>query len=423
MRLIQAMIPVGKHTEVEAMLKQQDLFYSLLEESSSENFSHVALIPVDTGRVEEIIDLLKENGLKKDGTIVVSEAQAIVSEEFDRQQENQEENDQTDPERIAEEELISKAKGLSRSSTNYLLFTIISAVVATAGLLADSASVVVGSMVIAPLIGPAMAACVGSVINDPELFREGLYSQILGTAVAILSATAFALVTRFHIGAELNLLLFDQVAERVHPGLLSLAVALGAGTAGALALTSGMSAALVGVMIAVALIPPAATVGLGLAYLEPQIATSAFILVVLNLLCINLAALVTLWFKGYRPDSPFEEKLSRFLNVRRALVLFAGVLVITGLLVVTTVQERANRQLEHSVHRFMTQQSHPLHDFEVEYRLSWLSQEPTRVLVRTGPVEEGFPGEFQQYLTEQTGLDLPVLVIEETRREVVPAED
>lgn len=77
-----------------------------------------------------------------------------------------------------------------------MLVTAVSAIVATAGLLPDSPAVVVGSTVIAPLIGPAMAASVGTVVNDPELALRGVKLQTLGGVVAIGAATAFALLIR-----------------------------------------------------------------------------------------------------------------------------------------------------------------------------------------------------------------------------------
>ncbi|MDY6780785.1 MAG: TIGR00341 family protein, partial [Halobacteria archaeon] len=86
----------------------------------------------------------------------------MVSEKFEERSEESDEEDEEEgeSERIARDELRATAEGLSRSTRNYVIFTVISAVVATAGLMTDSASIVVGSMVIAPLIGPAMASSV-----------------------------------------------------------------------------------------------------------------------------------------------------------------------------------------------------------------------------------------------------------------------
>jgi len=97
-----------------------------------------------------------------------------IASKNSRQTDDDEEetNGVAEDDRISREELQTKARNLSRSTTNYIALTLISAIVATAGLLQDSAAVVVGSMVIAPLIGPAMASCVGTVVSDDTLFWE-----------------------------------------------------------------------------------------------------------------------------------------------------------------------------------------------------------------------------------------------------------
>lgn len=258
MRLIQTLVPDGKHDTVVDILEAEDIEFAMTKESSESGFSDIVYIPAESDDVEAIVDKLRDVGVEREGYMVITDVETIVSEQFEEKQDEDEDGGEND--RISRDELRTKARNLSRSTTNYLVLTIISAIVATAGLLQDSAAVVVGSMVIAPLIGPAMASCVGTVINDDNnaLFWEGVRSQAIGLAVAVLSATLFAVAYRFLLAPNLELLLIQQVAERAHPGLLALAIALGAGTAGALSLTSGADEALVGVMIAVALMPPAA---------------------------------------------------------------------------------------------------------------------------------------------------------------------
>jgi uncharacterized hydrophobic protein (TIGR00341 family) len=291
MRLIQTLVPEGKHDVVIEVIEEAEIDYAMTSETSGQGYSDILYIPAESDDVEEILDELRDVGVEREGYMVVTDVETIVSERFEEQNDDEE----ADEERISREELSTKAHNLSRSTPNYIIFTVVSAVVATAGLLEDSAAIVVGSMVIAPLIGPAMASCVGTVVNDNELFWAGIRSQALGIVVAVLSATLFAFSYRLLLVSELDLLLIQQVVERVHPGLLSLAVALGAGIAGALSLTSGADEALVGVMIAVALIPPAASVGLGIGYADPVVAGGAGILVLVNVLSINAAGIITIW--------------------------------------------------------------------------------------------------------------------------------
>ncbi len=372
MRLIQATLVQEDVGPLTKWLEGEEMDYVLLPEEK-EKYSHLLMVPVEDGRVEEVLGKLKGMGVEQEGYLTVSDIEVVVSNKIENQREESEADEQ---QRISREEIVESAHSLSRSKINYFLFTLLSAVVATAGLLMDSASVVVGSMVIAPLIGPAMTSSVGSVVKDDELFRKGVFMQLLGLLAAIGGSAIFALLMRFITAPRLDLILIGQIAERVHPGLLSLAVALAAGVAGALSLTSGASAALVGVMIAVALIPPAATVGLGIAYLEFIIALSAFTLVAVNMLSINLAALVTLWIKGYRPDKFYKKKQAYGLTYRRGVFLLGTIFILSLFLTVTTVQERTHGLIQEQILTVARENELEVVNYRVEFEMSWLFRRP-----------------------------------------------
>jgi uncharacterized hydrophobic protein (TIGR00341 family) len=407
MRHVRVTTPADSRDAVVEVLEEADVEYSVTEETSDREVSDVFTFPVRTDEVEGILDALKDVGVGEEdrGNIVVSEAQAVVSEGFE--EEDEEEDDNGD-ERIARDELKATADSLSRSTSNYVVFTVVSAVVATAGMLQNSAAVVVGSMVIAPLIGPAMASSVGSVLKDDELFRNGVKTQFIGVGVAVASATAFALLARLVVAPELELLLVEQVAERVNPGLLALAIALGAGVAGALSLTSGASAALVGVMIAVALIPPAAAVGLGIAYERVAVAASAGVLVLVNLLSINLAALVVLWAKGYRPEKWYDEKPARRVTQKRVVVLVLAVVVLSAFLVVSTADDRENAAFEEDIEGYVEGLDGEAR-VEFAYETDFFSTTPETVTVYADGVTAG---EVAERVSRATDASVEVVVVQ-----------
>lgn len=329
MRLVQVIIPAGKREAVLDALDEQGIDYVVTEETSGRDFTDVVYFPLPTAAVEPVLADLRDQGLEQAAYTVVLEVQTVVSDRFEELQERFAEEEKSD-DRIAREELKTAAEGLAPNQSTYITMTIVSAVVATAGLLLDSPATVVGSMVIAPLIGPAMSASVGTVLDDREMFRQGVKLQFLGIGIVILSTAmfAFAIKTLNLVPPGLDPTALRQVRQRLSPDFLSLAVALGSGTAGAVSLTTGVSSALVGVMIAVALIPPAATVGIGVAYGLPAVAISSGVLTLVNVLSINLAALVVLWYYGYRPERFFDEDEARAATIKRvsALVLAIAVL-------------------------------------------------------------------------------------------------
>jgi uncharacterized hydrophobic protein (TIGR00341 family) len=347
-RLLHVSVPRGKRDAVVSVLEDEGVDYVLNEETGRSEFTHLATFALPTAAVEPVLERLKEVGVG-DSFTVVTEAASISADGFEELSERYEEEQQED--RISREELSAKAESLASPLPTYLALTVVSTVVATAGLLLDSPATVVGSMVIAPLIGPAMAAAVGTVVDDEELFGRGIRLQVVGMTTVVLSATVFGFAVQMLnlVPPGIDPTNLEQVRERLKPDFLSLAVALGAGTAGAISLTTGVSSAIVGVMIAVALVPPAATVGIGIAFGLPGVALPAAVLAVVNGLSVNLAALLVLWYSGYRPAYFFRHEEARTATVKRAAVLVGLIAVLSLFLGGVTYDTYQNAQVENEI--------------------------------------------------------------------------
>lgn len=331
MRLVQVMIPAGKRAAVVRALEDEGVDYVVTDETSNREYTGVATFPLPKAAVEPVLERLREAGIDERTYTVIVAAETVISRRFEELEAEYAEESDRDEDRISRQELQAKADDLASGMGTYVLMTVISAVIATAGLLLDSPATVVGSMVIAPLIGPAMSAAIGTVVDDEEMFRRGVRMQVLGVAVAVAAATLFAVSLRTLglVPPGLDPLELAEVAERLAPNVLVLAVAIGAGVAGIVSLMTGVSATLVGVMIAVALIPPAAAVGIGIAFGIPRLVLGAGVIVAVNVLSINLAALVMLWYEGYRPERWFREDDARATVVKRVAVLVAAIAVLS----------------------------------------------------------------------------------------------
>ncbi|ELZ41701.1 hypothetical protein C471_05561 [Halorubrum saccharovorum DSM 1137] len=325
------MIPAGKRAAVIRALDDEGVDYVVTDETSGREYTAVATFPLPTAAVEPVLERLREAGIDESTYTVIVAAETVISRRFEALEDEYEEEAEHGSDRISREELQAKADDLASGLRTYVLMTVISAVIATAGLLLDSPATVVGSMVIAPLIGPAMSAAIGTVVDDEEMFRRGVRMQVLGVAVAIAAATLFAFALRWFalVPPGIDPLELAEVSERLAPNVLVLVVAIGAGVAGIVSLMTGVSATLVGVMIAVALIPPAAAVGIGIAFRIPRLVLGAGVIVAVNVLSINLSALVVLWYEGYRPRNWFREDDARAAFLKRAAVLAAAIAVLS----------------------------------------------------------------------------------------------
>ncbi len=204
------------------------------------------------------------------------------------------------PERISREELYEDIKDAARCSRVYLAMVVLSTIVAAIGLYYNSVAIIIGAMVIAPLLGPNMAFALGTALGDFTLLGRAFRTGLAGIG------TVMALSVILGVLLQVNPAAPEMVSREV-VGLGDIVVALASGTAGALAFTTGVSAALIGVMVAVALLPPLVTFGLLMGHGQPALAMSALSFFLINLICVNLAGVATFLVQGIRPANWWEK--------------------------------------------------------------------------------------------------------------------
>ena len=165
----------------------------------------------------------------------------------------------------------------AESSSNYYLLLFLSGTIATLGLLSDSSATVIGAMIVAPLMGPIEGISFAMVMGNRRLLKRACLSLVLGALLTI--ATAAILSNAIGIAS-----LTEQISARTKPTLIDLGVALAAGATGALAKSRrGISDALPGVAIAVALVPPLSVIGIGIAFASPTVFWGSLLLFLTNL--------------------------------------------------------------------------------------------------------------------------------------------
>ena len=222
------------------------------------------------------------------------------------------------PERIGREELYEDIKNGARLSRVYMAMVALSTIVAAIGLYYNSVAIIIGAMVIAPLLGPNVALSFGTTLGDLSLLRHGLLTALAGIAAAMALSVAIGVLLQVNPATP-------EIASRSGVGFGDIAVALASGSAGALAFTTGVSAALIGVMVAVALLPPLVTSGLLLGGGHPVLATGAFSLFLVNLICVNLAGVTTFLLQGIKPTSWWEK--DRAVKATRIAIALSVVLL------------------------------------------------------------------------------------------------
>lgn len=188
-----------------------------------------------------------------------------------------------------------------RPDLRFRLLILFSAAIATLGLMADSAAVVIGSMLVAPLLGPIMAIGEASLGGRP---RQGLLATRALVEGAVASIAIAVLFSEVLMRSGLGVLetVPGEVQARTRPNPLDLGIALAGGAIGAYAVARMRdSAALPGVAIATALMPPLCTVGIGLAIDDRGVWGGALLLFATNLTAIIFSSAAVFWLVGLAP--------------------------------------------------------------------------------------------------------------------------
>lgn len=324
LRLMQVFLPGGPHANLEAVLESHEILGTWLDSRGADRAVVYLLVPVD--QTEPVMDRLEQAYASLNGfRVVLLSTEAVAP----RVKEELAAPPRPEPEtqtfgRVSREELYADVSGSLDVNRVFLGLTVLSSIVAAVGLMRNDVAVIIGAMVIAPLLGPNVALALSTTLGDTALMQRSLRTNLVGVLVAFGVALAVGLI----LGVDPAV---PAVASRSRVGFDDLALALAAGSAGTLAFTCGLSGAVIGVMVAVALMPPLVVCGLLLGAGYVTLSLSALLLVSANVICINLAGVATFLVQGVRPRRWWEEARARSAT-RRAIVLWLILLAALGLI-------------------------------------------------------------------------------------------
>ena len=228
------------------------------------------------------------------------------------------------------EELYNNVYKGAQLDSSYLLLVFLSTIVAAIGLLENNVAVVIGAMVIAPLLGPNIALALGTAIGDTKLMTKALACTLAGLALTLTLSYIIGLIWIGPIDSH-------ELMARTSVGFSGAALALASGAAAVLSLTTGLPSVLVGVMVAVALLPPAATIGIMAANQEYQLAYGAGLLLAVNIVCVNLSAKIVLFVRGVKPRTWLQKNKAK-QSVTLYIIIWAISLLALMLLVYLPTQ-------------------------------------------------------------------------------------
>lgn len=329
LRVMQIYIPPGNDSNIDELLDGKEILGRWRDSDTDQIVVHL-IVPAE--ETEPIMDRFEQRFSEAKGFhVILFPVEAVLprikSKEVDEQQKQHvdEPEQQSEKERISREELyhqVSEDLGVSRV---YLAMTILSAIVAAVGLMRDDVAVIIGAMVIAPLLGPNVALSLGTTLGDVNLIRRAIVTNLAGVGAAFV----FSLLVGMLFAVDVSV---PAIISRTNVNLGDLLLALAAGSAGTLAFTRGLSGAVIGVMVAVALMPPLVVCGMLLSEGQFALSFGAFLLTVANVICVNLAGVATFMAQGVRPRRWGEAERAKKATIRATVIWVALLLVLVFIL-------------------------------------------------------------------------------------------
>ncbi len=206
----------------------------------------------------------------------------------------------------------------AQADIDFYVLMVLAASIALLGLLQNSAAVIIGAMLVAPLMSPILAMAQSIVRGQIKVFRQAAESTANGVVLAI---AVGALLSLLLLSLGIHIPTTSEILARTQPNFLDLLVALASGAAAAYAISrSEVGAALPGVAIAAALVPPLAVTGYGLGTAQFDIAAGSLLLFLTNLAAIILAAAVVFLLLGIRPPVRDDRDEQARYGLRMAVI-------------------------------------------------------------------------------------------------------
>lgn len=328
LRIVKTRIPEGEREKLLRITEDLEIIDMWTTRPGDETLEVEFVIDLEES--ERVIDAVESGfGAEKDFRVVIENVEATIPRpEKDEKDESEEESSEEEEEEakaappISIDELYDDVTAGMAVDWTYTVMVLLSSIVAAVGLIRNDVAMVIAAMIIAPLLRPNISLSLATTLADRDLAWRSALVNGYGLGLSVLVAVAFGWLIPFDATVP-------QIALRTKFGLLELMLAGAAGAAGAMSYTTGEADKVVGVMVAVALLPPVVAFGMLLGAGAWQEATGAGLLTLANVVCLNLAAVVTFFAQRIRPRNAWDsERATRAIRIAIAIwIALLGILV------------------------------------------------------------------------------------------------
>ena len=325
-RLIEVFSGSDPEKDLEEMLEEKSIIAHWTVKTSEKLWQTKILALAENS--EKVLDSLEQRFTQDESfrAILFQVEASLPRTQEEEKEEEQAEEEEKKPEkgifkRISREELYHDISEMISNDAVDITMIILSTIVATIGLLRNSPAIIIGAMVIAPMLGPNVAQSFATTLGDFGLLAKSVRTNLIRIGLGFAFALVFGLLFRPDYTTH-------EITSRTVANLGDIVLAFSSGTAAALSITSGVSTSLIGVMVAVSLMPPLATAGMLLGSGNVAGFSGAILLFFVNIVCINLASIITFRLQGIGPRSWWEANKAG----KAVKVTIIGWVVVQGLL-------------------------------------------------------------------------------------------
>lgn len=329
LRLVEVTVPIEDRDFVDKVICEQECTLTWVTASNGTKMIGRASMSAD--KTEAVMDELEKRYRKSPvfrvDLIALEASIPRIEEKEEDPDDDQELKKKKSASRVSREELYHDLQDATTLNREYVAMVVLSSVVAVVGLYYQSVVTLIGAMVIAPLLGPNVALALAATLGDKELARKAVFTNMTGLLIALWLSVVLGMM--FDLAPDNGEVLLRTTVQSG-----DIVVAIASGAAGVLAFTSGAPSSLIGVMVAVALMPPLVTIGILIGNQQYALANGAAILLMTNIICINLAGVLTFLAQGIRPLNWWDQGRASKSAIR---AIFVWLILLLALLMIMRV--------------------------------------------------------------------------------------
>jgi uncharacterized hydrophobic protein (TIGR00341 family) len=403
LRRLEIIVPKDDEVKIRGIIEDFGVSYYQLDSGSDTVF--ILILPKT--QVDGLLLEFKQIGVGRAiGKVIVSNVTFFLSGELLEQDSAKKKKIKRKAwGRVALDEITTSAKENGKMTVNYLALTAFAAVLAALGLLANNVVAIIGSMIIAPLMGPIVATSLSTVISEKEMFKDSIQAEMAGIGMCIVAGVVVARLFP-------EPFLTSEILGRSEPRTADVGLAIVSGLAAGICFVYGYATTLVGVAISASLAPPATNVGVLVGMSQYNYVQGSLGLLLINIFAINVACTLVFWASRIKPTTKRKEIAAKKLFRKRVLIAAIALTVTSTPIIYAAINAYNNIDIENKAIKIIEEEVDNLKDDGaklLETKAAYDSADEKLTveahIIVTNEISDEFGDRIVQRIEKETGVE------------------